>query len=103
MNILLKSCCDIFSFYYKALMKLLDVHVDISYSSMRSMCSDEKPPSNLGKRKSLRFTIKLQIHITQNALHAFTARRVSHALRRENINTLDVSATSIAYDTNISN
>lgn len=36
--------------------------------------SMEKLPSNLARRKSLRFTIKLQIHITQNTLQAFTAR-----------------------------
>lgn len=43
--------------------------------------SNEKLPSNLARRKSLRFTIKLQIHITRNTLHAFAARRVF--MRRE--------------------
>lgn len=48
---------------------------------LRPLSSDEKLPSNLARRKSLRFTIKLQIHITRNTLHAFAARRVF--MRRE--------------------
>lgn len=45
------------------------IHADMSFCDR--YLSMKKLPSNL-VRKSLRFTIKLQIHITQNTLHAFT-------------------------------
>lgn len=67
--------------------------------------SMEKLPSNLARRKSLCFTIKLQIHITQNTLHAFTARHV-FMCHEEKISIHSMyRATSIAYvrATNISN
>lgn len=80
------------------------IRADIRRFVLRSVSFDGKTTVKSCAAKE--FTIKLQIHITQNTLYAFTARHVFIRVpRRENINTLDVSATSIVYvrATNISN